>query len=53
MLGEVVDAVVGVDTHRDVHEAELAAPTSGSAVMRRASRNLCAAVRTFGSRPAS
>ncbi len=31
MLGEVVDAVVGVDTHRDVHEAELAAP-SGSLI---------------------
>jgi transposase len=25
-LAEVVDAVVGVDTHRDTHEAELAAP---------------------------
>jgi len=31
MLAEVVDAVVGVDTHRDVHEAELAAP-SGSLI---------------------
>ena len=27
MLAEVVDAVVGVDTHRDTHEAELATPT--------------------------
>jgi transposase len=27
MLAEVVDAVLGVDTHRDVHEAELTAPT--------------------------
>jgi hypothetical protein len=26
MVAEVVDAVVGVDTHRDMHEAELAAP---------------------------
>jgi transposase len=26
MVAEVVDAVVGIDTHRDVHEAELAAP---------------------------
>src|SRR3954468_15052135 len=26
MLAEVVDAVVGVDTHRDAHEAELVAP---------------------------
>lgn len=33
MLAEVVDAVVGVDTHRDVHEAELAAP-SGSLIGR-------------------
>ena len=31
LLAEVVDAVVGVDTHRDVHEAELAAP-SGAVV---------------------
>ena len=27
MLAELVDAVVGVDTHRDTHEAELALPT--------------------------
>ncbi|HEY2198295.1 MAG TPA: hypothetical protein VGH69_11470 [Mycobacterium sp.] len=27
MLAEVVDAVVGVDTHRDTHAAELAGPT--------------------------
>lgn len=27
MVAEIVDAVVGVDTHRDVHEAELATPT--------------------------
>jgi transposase len=27
MLAEVVDAVIGVDTHRDTHEVELAAPT--------------------------
>jgi hypothetical protein len=27
MLSETVDAVVGVDTHRDTHEAEIAAPT--------------------------
>ena len=33
MLAEVVDAVVGVDTHRDVHEAELAAP-NGSLLAR-------------------
>jgi len=27
MLAEFVDAVVGVDTHRDTHEAEIASPT--------------------------
>jgi hypothetical protein len=27
MLAELVDAVVGVDTHRDTHEAEIAHPT--------------------------
>ena len=27
MLAEVVDAVVGVDTHRDTHEVEIASPT--------------------------
>jgi transposase len=27
MLADVVDAVVGVDTHRDVHHAEIAYPT--------------------------
>ena len=27
MLAEVVDAVVGVDTHRNTHEAEIAQPT--------------------------
>src|ERR687894_1066325 len=27
MLAEVVDAVVGVDTHRDTHEVEIAFPT--------------------------
>jgi transposase len=27
MLAEVVDAVVGVDTHRDAHHAEIARPT--------------------------
>jgi transposase len=31
LLAEVVDAVVGIDTHRDVHEAEVAAP-SGAAL---------------------
>ena len=28
MLAELVDAVVGVETHRDTHEVELALPTS-------------------------
>ena len=27
MLAELVDAVVGVDTHRDTHEVEIASPT--------------------------
>src|SRR5690349_19727083 len=27
MLAEVVDAVVGVDTHRDTHEVQIALPT--------------------------
>ena len=27
MLAELVDAVVGVDTHRDTHEVEIALPT--------------------------
>ncbi len=31
LLADVVDAVVGVDTHRDVHEAEVAVP-SGAVV---------------------
>ncbi len=26
MLAELIDAVVGVDTHRDTHEVELAPP---------------------------
>jgi S-adenosyl methyltransferase len=31
MLADAVDAVIGVDTHRDVHHAEIAAP-SGAAI---------------------
>jgi len=27
MLAELVDAVVGVDTHRDTHDVEIALPT--------------------------
>ena len=27
MLAKVIDAVVGVDTHRDTHEVEIAHPT--------------------------
>ena len=27
MLAELIDAVIGVDTHRDTHHAELAHPT--------------------------
>jgi transposase len=33
MLAEVVDAVIGVDTHRDVHAVEMASPT-GSLIAR-------------------
>jgi transposase len=31
MLAELIDAVVGVDTHRDTHEVEIALPT-GTAI---------------------
>ena len=27
MLAEVIDAVVGVDTHRDIHQVEIAHPS--------------------------
>jgi hypothetical protein len=27
MLADTVDAVIGVDTHRDVHQAEIAHPS--------------------------
>jgi hypothetical protein len=30
MLAEVVVAVVGVDTHRDTHEVEIASPNGAS-----------------------
>ena len=30
MLAELVDAVVGVDTHPDTHEVEIALPTGNS-----------------------
>ena len=38
MLAELVDAVVGVDTHRDSHEVEIALP-SGVAIGTRRIRN--------------
>lgn len=38
MLAELVDAVVGVDTHRDTHEVEIALPT-GVAIGTRRIRN--------------
>ena len=28
MLAELVDAVVGVDTHRDTHQVEIASPAA-------------------------
>jgi hypothetical protein len=30
MLGETVDAVLGIDTHRDTHEVEIADPAGRS-----------------------
>ena len=27
MLAELIDAVVGIDTHRDTHQVEIAHPT--------------------------
>ena len=30
MLAELIDAVIGVDTHRDTHHAELALPTGAA-----------------------
>jgi transposase len=38
MLAEVVDAVVGVDTHRDTHEVEIASP-NGVPIARCSIRN--------------
>ena len=38
MLAELVDAVVGVDTHRDTHEAEIALP-SGAPIRTRKINN--------------
>ena len=37
MLAELVDAVVGVESHRDTHEVELALPT-GTAIGTRRDR---------------
>jgi transposase len=30
MLADLIDAVIGVDTHRDTHHAELALPTGAA-----------------------
>jgi len=38
MLAEVIDAVIGVDTHRDTHHAEIAYPT-GAAIATRSISN--------------
>ncbi|HEY2206902.1 MAG TPA: transposase [Pseudonocardia sp.] len=38
MLAELVDAVIGVDTHRDVHQVEIAYP-SGAAIATRSFGN--------------
>ena len=34
MLAEVIDGVIGVDTHRDTHHAEIAHPTGASIATR-------------------
>jgi hypothetical protein len=39
MLAELIDAVVGVDTHRDTHEVELALPTGTPIGIRRISND--------------
>ena len=39
MLAELVDAVVGVDTHRDTHEAEIASPTGAPIAARQISND--------------
>ena len=39
MLAEVVDAVVGVDTHRDSHEVEIALPTGAAIGTRKISND--------------
>jgi len=41
MLAELVDAVIGVDTHRDTHEVEIAFPT-GSPIASCSIRNTSA-----------
>ena len=39
MLAELIDAVVGVDTHRDTHEVEIALPTGTPIGIRRISND--------------
>jgi hypothetical protein len=39
MLAELIDAVVGVDTHRDTHEVEIALPTGTAIGTRRISND--------------
>jgi transposase len=39
MLSELVDAVVGVDTHRDTHEVEIALPTGTPIATRKVSND--------------
>jgi hypothetical protein len=41
MLAELVDAVVGVDTHRDSHEVEIALPTGIAIGTRKISNDDC------------
>jgi hypothetical protein len=39
MLSELIDAVVGVDTHRDTHEVEMALPTGTASGTRKISND--------------
>jgi hypothetical protein len=39
MLAELVDDVVGVDTHRDTHEVEIALPTDTPIATRKISND--------------
>ena len=52
MLAEVVDAVIGIDTHRDTHEVEIADP-AGTPVMTMQIGNDSAGAADFRNSPLS